>query len=88
MEANVYSGLLNLIPIFPLDGGRIFREFLVIVGVRTSQHLTYVRFVAAISGLSWMLLLLKHGDGIDWVTWLLVTALAFYLLMDRSLVTE
>lgn len=88
IEVNVFSGLLNLIPIFPLDGGRIFRELLVIVGVRTSQHLTYVRFAAAVSGVGWMLLLLTHGHWSDWITWLLVTVLAIYLLMDRSLVME
>ncbi|MDD2899037.1 MAG: site-2 protease family protein [Desulfuromonadaceae bacterium] len=83
-EINVFSGLLNLIPIFPLDGGRIFRELLVIIGVKTSQHLTYVRFAAAVSGLGWMLLILKHGHWTDWFTWLLVTIAALYLLMDRN----
>jgi len=84
IEVNVFSGLLNLIPIFPLDGGRIFRELLIIIRVRTSQHLAYVRFVAAVCGLGWMLFILKYGHWLDWFTWLLVTTAALYLLMDRN----
>lgn len=88
LEVNLFSGLLNLVPIVPLDGGRIFMELLDMYGVRPSRQLTCIRSMTALAGAVWMIVLIKNGSWLEWVSWLTVAALALYLLMANPLATD
>ena len=50
VRINLYWGLVNLLPVFPLDGGRVCQSLLEVFGVRNVDRLTF-QIGAVVAGL-------------------------------------
>ncbi|MFQ6136470.1 MAG: site-2 protease family protein, partial [Candidatus Hydrothermarchaeales archaeon] len=45
---NLFIGLTNLLPVYPLDGGRIFEEIAKVISPKGARHITSLVFAFVI----------------------------------------
>lgn len=81
---NLFMGLINLLPVFPLDGGRILMDTFLLMGLSPLRVLKCLRLSALLFGCGWMVVLLKNGIWTDWLFWLLLLGVSARLLADRD----
>jgi Zn-dependent protease/CBS domain-containing protein len=82
--ANLYLAALNLIPAYPLDGGRILR----VVLTRTSDAATAARRAVSISNAIAMVLIVAGLFSDNWLTMVGVIAFSAAQLEERALVFQ
>ena len=82
--ANIYLAVLNLMPAYPLDGGRILRAFL----ARTTDASTATRRAVSISSAIAMVLMLAGLFSDNWLTMIGVIVFSAAQLEERALVFQ
>ena len=76
--------LVNLLPIVPLDGGRMLWDFLILFELRSKHIVCCLRVAALLFGGGMMVVLLRYGIWTDWLLWGLVLTMSAVILRGGS----
>jgi Zn-dependent protease len=64
LQLNIYWGLINLLPVYPLDGGQIARELLLMADSRKGIRRSLVLSIGTGAVVAVGVLVLQRGEGI------------------------